>query len=91
MINNLNIDEKQCFKLCLVRCLHSADHRPARIRKADKIFEKELDFPSKLEIFGKLKKNNFIGISVFGYKNKKKYPIYVVSKNTFKRHFDLLL
>ena len=29
-------------------------------------------------------------ISVFGYKNKKKYPIYV-STNTFKRHVNLLL
>ena len=49
------------------------------------------NFLSKLEIFTKLKKKkNCISISVFGYKKKEKYPIYV-SKNTFKRHVDLLL
>lgn len=44
---------------------------------------------SKLEIFTNLKKN-CIGISVFGYENRKIYPIYV-SKYAFKRHFDLVL
>ena len=32
-------------------------------------------------------KNDCIGISVFGYENKEKYPIYR-SKNTLKRHIN---
>ena len=37
-----------------------------------------------------LQKKNFIGISVFGYESKKKYQVYL-SKNTIRRHGDLLL
>ena len=33
---------------------------------------------------------NYIGVSILGYESKEKYPIYV-SKNTFRRHVDLLL
>ena len=29
-------------------------------------------------------------MSVFGYENKEKYPVYIL-KNTFKRYVDLLL
>ena len=33
LINIQNIDNNECFKWCLVRYLHSADHNPRRIRK----------------------------------------------------------
>ena len=33
---------------------------------------------------------NYIGVSILGYESKEKYPIYV-SKNTFRRHVNLLL
>ena len=36
------------------------------------------------------KKKSYIDISILGYEDKEKYPIYV-SENTFKRHVDLLL
>ena len=38
----------------------------------------------------KTEKRNCISISVFGYENKEKFPIYV-SKKSFKRRVDLLL
>ena len=64
------------------------------IRKVDEDFESDLDFkhikfPVKIKDIHKLKKN-CIGISVFGYENKEKYPIYVL-QNTFTRYVDLLL
>ena len=70
----------------------SADHHSARIRKIDKDFARRLDFkdtkfPVKIRDIHKIEKKNCI--SVFGYEIKEKYPIYV-SKNTFKRHVDLL-
>ena len=37
-----------------------------------------------------MKKNNCIGVSVFAYTNKQKYPIYV-PKNTLTRHINLSL
>ena len=55
-MNIQNIDDNECFKWCLVKYLHPADHHPARITKADKNV-------AKLETLTKLKKKD----SVFGY------------------------
>ena len=44
LINIQNTDDNECFKRCLVRYVHSADHNPKRITKADKDFAKKLDF-----------------------------------------------
>ena len=90
MINIKNIDDNECFKWCLVRYLQPADHHPARIRKVDKGFAKELDFkdikcPVKIRDIHKTKKKKSITISDFGYENKKKYPIYL-SKNVAKKN-----
>ena len=42
LTNIQNIDDNECFKWCIVRCLHPADLR--RITNADKEFAKKLDF-----------------------------------------------
>ena len=65
--------------------LHSVDHNPERNTKADNNFAKELDFkdikcPFKIRDIHKIEKKNPIGISILGYENKGKNPIYV-SKN----------
>ena len=97
MINIQNIDDNECFKWCLVRYLNPANHHPARITKFDKDFAKKLDFedikfPIKISDIYKIgKKKNSIGISVFGYENKEKYPIYVSKKCCEEKHIDLLL
>ena len=44
MISSQNVDDNECFKWCLVRYLNSTNHHSARIRKANKNFEKRLDF-----------------------------------------------
>ena len=44
LINIQNTDDNECFKWCLVRYLNPADHRPARITKADKHFVMRRDF-----------------------------------------------
>ena len=102
MINIKNIDGNECIKWCLVRSLNHADHHPARITKADKDFVKNLDFkdikfPVKVRDIYKIKKKkkkkkkkkNSIGISVFGYENEKKYPIYVSKRCCKEKHVDL--
>ena len=48
------------------------------------------NFPSKLEIFTKLREKNCISISAIGYEYGEKYPIYI-PKNTFNKHEDSLL
>ena len=82
MINIQNIDDNQCFKWCIVRYVHPADHDPRRITKADKDFAKKLDFkdikfPVKIRDTHKIEEKYSIAISVFGYENKEKYPIHV--------------
>ena len=82
MINIQNTDDNECFKWSLVRYLNPVNHHPARVTKADKDFANRLDFkdikfPAKIIGIHKIEKNNSIGISVFGYENKEKHPIYV--------------
>ena len=69
--------------------MHPEDHHRARITKLDKDFARDLDFKDiyfqlKLGIL-KTEKKSSIAISVFGYENKEKYPIYVSKKNAVKK------
>ena len=96
VINIQKFDDNECFKWCLVWYLNSADHHPARITKGDKDFAKTLDFfyinfPVKIRDIHKIENLNSISISVFGYENKEKYPIYVSKKCSEEKHVDLLL
>ena len=93
MINIQNIDDNECFKWSIVRYLNLSDHNPRRITKADKDFAKKLDFkdikfPVKIR---DIHKKNPISISVFGYENKEKHPIYVLKEICKEKHNDLLL
>ena len=80
----------------MVRYLNPTNHHPARITKADKDFPKrlefkEINFPVKITDIHKLEKKNVMGISVFGYENKEKHPIYVSKECCEEKHVDLLL
>ena len=70
--------------------MNPADHQPRRIGKADKDFPKTIDFKDinflvKTIDIQKIENKKCIGISVFGYENWEKYPIYeknnIVKKN----------
>ena len=82
LINIQNTDDNECLKWCMVRYVNLADHNPRNITKADKDFAKrfsfkDIKFPVNTKDNHKLEKKNFTCISVFGYENKEKYPIYV--------------
>ena len=88
LIDILNINDNECFMWFLVRYVHPTDHNPRRIIKVDKLYGDKLDFRNikflvKVRDIHKIERTNSIGISVFGYENKKKYQIYV-SKNIVK-------
>ena len=96
MINVQNVDDNECFKWFLVRYLSLADLNPRRITKNDEDCPKTLDFKDikiqfKIRNIHKIEKKNSITISIFGYENKEKYPIYVSKKSCEKNYFDLLL
>ena len=44
LMNIQNMDNNKCFKWCLVKYLHPADHHPAGITKVDKNFLKKTWF-----------------------------------------------
>ena len=95
-INIQNIDDNECFKWCFVRYLNAADHNPRRIKKADKDFAMRIDFksrqfPVKIRDIHKIEKKNSICISVFGYENEEKHPIYLSKKCCEEKHVDVLL
>ena len=78
-------DDNACFKWCLIRHFTPADYHSARFAKADKDFVIRLDYedikcPLKTRYIQKIEKKNTIGISVFGYEDKIKYPTYVSKK-----------
>ena len=55
------------------------------------LYFKQIKFPVKSRDIYKIEKKNYIGISVFGYKNKGKYPGYISKKCCEEKHVDLLL
>ena len=64
MIDIQNMNDNECFKWCIVRYLHPADHHSTRIRKIDEVLPDELDFediklPVKI-LKKKFKKNSII-------------------------------
>ena len=63
LINIQNFNNNECFKWCLVRYLHPADHHSARIRKIDELLGDESDFedikfPVKISYIHKIEKKN---------------------------------
>ena len=75
-INIQNIDENECFQWSIVRYLNPVNHCPAKNAKAEKDFFRKLGFKGikflvKIKNIHKIAKKNLIGISVFGYDNRK--------------------
>ena len=94
--DNESINDNEYFKWCLVRYLNLAGHNPRRITKANKDFAKRLDFrdikfPVRIRDIHKIEKKKFISISIFGYGNKQKYPIYESKRCCKEKHVDLFL
>ena len=80
----------------MVRYLNPADPNRTRITKVDKGFAYRLDFkdiklPVKTGDIHKIGKENSVSISVFGYENNVKYPIYASKKCCEGKHVDSLL
>ena len=80
----------------MVRYLNPADHNPRIITKTDKNFAKRLDFKEikflvKIRDIHKIEKKNSTGISVVGYENKEKHPIYVSKQCCEEKHLNFLL
>ena len=80
----------------IVRYFHQVNHNLKRITKADidfakKINFKDIKFPVKVRRIQNIEINNSISISVFGYENKEKHPIYISKKCCEEKNVDSLL
>ena len=96
LINVQNSDENEWFKWSIVRYLNPVDCNAAKLQTLIKNLLKKVDlkdikFAVKIRDIQKTKKNNSIDISVFGYENKEKYPIYVSKKCCEEKHVDSLI
>ena len=74
----------------------TADRNPARITKTDKDFSKNFDFkdiksPVKVRDMHEIEKKNSISISVFGYENMGKHPLYISEKCCEEQHVDFII
>ena len=92
---NMKNEDNECFRWCHIRHLNPQDKNPQRIKKSDKEYINRLDysgieFPVTTKQYKKIEKQNEININVFGYENKKPYPIYV-SKEKYDNQMNLLL
>ena len=92
---NLKNTDNECFRWCHIRHLNPQETNPQRIKQVDKEYIKNLDysgieFPVTIKQYNKIEKQNNININVFGYDNKKIYPIYV-SKEKNEDVLNLLL
>ena len=94
LINIKNNDNK-CFMWCHIRYLNPQNKDPQRIKKLDKQYVSNLnydgiEFPVSTKHYNKIEKQNEININVFGYEDKKPYPIFV-SKEKYDKEMNLLL
>ena len=93
MINIQNNDDNVCFKWCFVKCVNPVDNDPRKIKEANTELAKRLDFkfakfPFKIRDIHKIAKENSVGVSVFDYKNKDKYPMYIQKTCCQENHID---
>ena len=94
LINIKNIDN-ECFRWCHIRYLNPQNKDPQRIKKCDKAYINkldytEVDFPVNIKQINKIEKKNNIRINLFGYEDKKPYPLYI-SKENYEDIMNLLL
>ena len=83
------------LRWCHVRHLNPQEMDPQRIKRDDKQYVNKLNyngitFPLSQKQYQKIKKQNSIKISVFGYEERQPYLIHI-SKETFEDQMNILL
>ena len=87
------VNDNRMLKMAFSQVFTSVDKTSAKIRKIDKDFVKELDFQNMMfscqnQRYPQIREKNGMVISVFGYKNENKYPVYI--SKIILRDVDLL-
>ena len=91
---NLKNNDNKCVIWNLVRHLNPRKNHPERISASDYEFIKKLDlsgitFPLTINQIPLIEKRNNININLFGYEEKKPFPIYI-SKAKYIDHIEML-
>ena len=80
----LQNDDNECFRWCHIRHLNPQEKDPQRIKNHG------VEFPVTIKQIPIIERQNSINVKVFGYENKKPYPVYV-SKQKYGDTMNLLL
>ena len=93
LINLKNEDDK-CFLWCHVRHLNPQKKDPERNKTSDREFAKKLDysgitFPVTIKQIPQTERQNQININLFGYHEKRVFPIRISTEN-YHDHMELL-
>jgi len=95
-ILNIQNNDNQCFKWCILAALHPIDRKdqPQRIQHY-RPYEHELnfegiEFPVTIDKIPKFEKQNGIAVNVFGFEDGTLFPVHITEQR-FDTHVDLLL
>ena len=91
---NIQNDDQECFKWCVLAALHPANDHVDRVSNYTQ-YETDLDwsmleFPTRLCQIPLFEKENKISINVFTYEDGKIYPL-LITEHSFNQHVNLLL
>ena len=92
---NIQNKDNECVRWCHVRYLNAQKKAPGRVKEVDKLLAQKLNyggvrFPVGDKDYSRIEKQNDIRVNVFGYENKKAFPIYISSEK-YKGELNLLL
>ena len=76
---NIQNEDNECFRWCLVRYLNTVNKNPAKIKKTDKEFAKQLNrgkISAHKKDYAKIEKQNNFSINVFSYGDELSYRVY---------------
>ena len=78
---NIQNDNNECFRWCLVRYVNPVTKNLAKIRNVDREFAMQLNsknfkFPVNKTDYAKIEKQNKISVNVFAHENKIPYCIF---------------
>ena len=91
---NIQNDDKKCFLWSILASLHPVQHNPYKVSK-HREYEHELNmsriqYPADIKDIGKFEHQNNISVNVYGYEDKKIFPLRITTVIVARDHVNLL-
>ena len=92
---NIQSNHKKCFLWSILASLHPLQHRnsPYRVSKYQE-YKHELNmsgiqYPVDIEDIGKFEHQNNISVNIYGYEDKKIFPLLIITTTVARYHVNL--